>query len=194
VEHWDFWGWIAYILLASSALGVAINTIAKEHSAMLNGFPSYFRIYILGYGPAIFLILATLIFIFKLLPAISIKKTTKVVTIPNTEYLMMQSHFKDVDIPIAGLTLIMTKPALRNKTFDNCNIIGPAILFVRNSKFIKDHFVGDIDAIFISTTNEKISGVILVENTTFINCTFNKIAFIGSQEVMNNMKRQIKRK
>jgi hypothetical protein len=116
--------------------------------------------------------------------------SAKAAAIPNINQLMMQPYFKDTVIPIAGIITSYTEPVLRNKTFERCTIIGPAI-------FVLQHFVtmshcsfeGDPESMFIVTTNKRVWGVIALDHDTFISCNFKKVAFIGPQELIDSIKK-----
>ena len=75
MEHWTPWNWIAYGSLAITAFLIAIGAAAKEQSALSNWFPPFFKTSVLGYGPAIFFMIATAIFVIQF--AFSRKATEK---------------------------------------------------------------------------------------------------------------------
>lgn len=66
VKNWPPLGWIAYISLGISSSLTALNTAAKEGTALSTWLPSFLKIYILGYGPLIFFLIATTLFIIEL--------------------------------------------------------------------------------------------------------------------------------
>lgn len=63
MESWTPWNWIAYGSIGMTAILVAIGTATKENSVLSNWLSPFLKTYVLGYGPAIFFIIATIIFI-----------------------------------------------------------------------------------------------------------------------------------
>jgi hypothetical protein len=66
MSHWSFWDWIAYGCLGIAAFGLAIGTIWKEYPHMFQSWwPTFLSSPKWSFLPAIFFVIATLIFIFR---------------------------------------------------------------------------------------------------------------------------------
>ena len=80
-------------------------------------------------------------------------------------------------------------PTLANETFEDCTILGPALL-----GFIdEDSIIGECtfnasgpDAVLLEAPDRPITGVIGLYRVQFIRCHFDCIAFIGSEEFLAN--------
>lgn len=106
---------------------------------------------------------------------------------PSISTIMMQEHFKDKDIPLGEFGIANSE--LHNKTFINCRIYGAIVMYLRKNNVVNYCSLwGDIDSSFIITTNEKISGVLAIDDCTFINCTFYNISFIGNKNQIERLK------
>ena len=73
---------------------------------------------------------------------------------------------------------------VRNKTFDNCHIYGPASIRLKDSVLIDSTVEGEshiIESHFIVTTNRYAYGPVLLQDCVIKNCTFHKISFLGSE-------------
>jgi hypothetical protein len=66
MSHWSAWDWIAYACLGVAALGLALGSWGKENPEMLERLPSLFSSPRLAPVPAILFIIATVIFIIRL--------------------------------------------------------------------------------------------------------------------------------
>jgi hypothetical protein len=106
---------------------------------------------------------------------------------PPITALMMEPYFKDKDIPLGDFGLVNTE--LTGKTFENCRIHGIVVLVVGGGTTITGcHLSGNMDASFIITTNEQISGVLKIIKCTFIHCSFKNVSFIGNVEMIKKIK------
>ena len=98
---------------------------------------------------------------------------------------------RDMDIRICDLTREDFR--MKNRTFINCRIYGPAVFNASAEKSIMIRTtirqVAE-EGLFIETTNAKLSGVIGAENCTFTDCQLYKISFIGSPEVIDALKKE----
>jgi len=83
---------------------------------------------------------------------------------------------------------------IRNKTFEDCYIYGPAIIIPDDKCRFRNFVIGEValDGAFIATPNKLISGAIGFENCVVIDCHFRKISFIGPQDLMDYLRRSIK--
>ena len=106
---------------------------------------------------------------------------------PPITTLMMQQHFKNKDIPLGELALVSS--GLVNKTFEDCRIYGPVVIYPKEPfTLIYCNFNADSNSVFIATTNESVTGVLLVEGCKFIGCSFYNVSFIGSEEIISMLK------
>jgi hypothetical protein len=116
-----------------------------------------------------------------------IRKEIKMFATPDE---LTASHLKGLTIRIADL--VREDIVIRNKVFENCYIYGPATIFpIGKGRFLENVFDTNLDSIFIITNQKNLVGVIGVENCSFINCHFQRIAFIGpetlKQKIMEGM-------
>ena len=117
-------------------------------------------------------------------------KAARESAIPSVHQIMLLPYFKNIDIPIAGISTTLPEPVLKNKTFENCRIIGPVIFVLQNNVTITHcSFEGDLESMFIVTTNKKVWGAVALDHDTFIGCDFKKVAFIGPQELIDKIKK-----
>ena len=81
---------------------------------------------------------------------------------------------------------------VRNRTFENCHIYGPAVVIVTNCIMSRCHFeeMGS-EAGWIKTTNKVVAGAIILDSCVAKNCVFHKISFIGPPEQIDALKSQI---
>lgn len=106
---------------------------------------------------------------------------------PPVATLMMSPYFKDLDIPLGDFGLV--RQLLADKTFDHCRIHGPVVIYLIKSVTITScEFGGDPEAIFIVTANQRVEGVLGVQDCTFVNCTFDKVSFIGPQDQIEKIR------
>jgi hypothetical protein len=78
---------------------------------------------------------------------------------------------------------------IRKKVFDNCHIYGPAIIAIRDSTFTHNIFKEVVPSgALIETSNEIISGAILLEDCVVRDCTLHKIGIIGSPETIKKIR------
>lgn len=106
---------------------------------------------------------------------------------PPIATLMMTPYFKDLDIPLGDFGLV--NQLLADKMFDHCRIHGPVVVhLMKSGTMISCIFSGDIESTFIVATNQRVDGVLGVQNCTFVNCTFDKVSFIGPQDQIDKIK------
>ncbi len=84
-----------------------------------------------------------------------------------------------------------------NKTFENCHFFGPAVIGAEGSMTAYGScFMATVPDpnkdFFIETTNEFVLGAVIFKDCNFRNCTFHKIAFIGTHEYIINLKKIFK--
>lgn len=78
---------------------------------------------------------------------------------------------------------IAKESKILDKTFEDCDIFGPAVIHPAGAGQISDcSFEGSIDMTFIKTTQNRLVGIILAQNCIFKKCRFHNIAIIGNPE------------
>ena len=88
--------------------------------------------------------------------------------------------------------LVREDNIIRNRTFENCHIYGPAIIALNKCITTQATFTEiDINGVFIETTNKIVSGVIELNTCIIKNCTFHKISFIGTPDDIKRLKNQV---
>lgn len=86
-------------------------------------------------------------------------------------------------VRIADFTV--TSPTIEGHTFEDCLLIGPAVLAVTGSSTISDcSFDGEIDALLweLPPTRASIIGAIEARDCVFLRCRFQQIGFTGPTE------------
>jgi hypothetical protein len=85
MEDWTPWNWIAFRSIGVAAILILIETAAKEGTVLSTWLPSSIKIYVLGYGPAVFFMIATIIIIIQGLKgkkSVEVGKPTPVIQTP----------------------------------------------------------------------------------------------------------------
>ena len=97
---------------------------------------------------------------------------------------LTQSVLQNRDIRLADLT--RESVVIRNKTFINCNLYGPAMVCLteKTSSLSYCGIEGEPDVSFIETINKKVIGGIELEQCVFRNCKFRGVGFIGSPDIV----------
>lgn len=98
----------------------------------------------------------------------------------------MKSTFEDKRI-FLGNFLLPSDPYLEGKTFINCEIIGPANLFMRRNCQINEHKLPVSDAIVLNEDASFYNGVTL-DNCTFRKCSFRRITIMAPPMGYESMK------
>ena len=106
---------------------------------------------------------------------------------------LLGSRLEGIDFRIVDLA--REDLIVKNRTIINCRIYGPAVLYpvectFRNINFssTSKNLEDNLSSIFIHIPETSIiQGVIKVENIDFRDCTFNKIAFIGTDQLKKDM-------
>jgi hypothetical protein len=116
----------------------------------------------------------------------NLEDARKQISLSITE-IIASLYIKNRDIPLASLGMI--NPIIHDKVFDHCRIIGPAVIAAPHDGEIGFcTFQGDINSVFITTTNERITGIIVLKNCKFLSCDFRNVSFIGPADQIARLK------
>ena len=86
--------------------------------------------------------------------------------------------------------------AIRDKTFTDCVIEGPAVMAVLNGTFFEDCAMGtttDVRTLlYRPVSDQKMAGVVGMANCRFVRCRFVQIGFTGSDGLLEDLTNGIK--
>jgi len=112
-----------------------------------------------------------------------VNKPTKIVIPFATPDELISSNLQNKSFRIVDLA--REDFIVRNKTFDNCHIYGPASIRLKGkSVMINSSIEGEspiVESHFIVTTNKYAYGPVVLQDCVIKNCTFHKISFMGSE-------------
>ena len=75
-----------------------------------------------------------------------------------------------------------------NKTFIDCVIKGPAVIYLVRTALIECGFIGTQETVFIPLSNKKyVTGLIMLKDCTFRRCTFQFVAIGAADEAIPEM-------
>lgn len=97
----------------------------------------------------------------------------------------MNYHRNSV-IRLADLTV--TGPVVRSHQFENCLILGPAVVALTGESSLEGcQFNGEPDELLweIPTSRPKVIGATLLEDCRFARCTFQQVGFAGPPEFID---------
>ncbi|MGA2092855.1 MAG: hypothetical protein ABSH16_05540 [Sedimentisphaerales bacterium] len=97
---------------------------------------------------------------------------------------------QNMDIRIADL--VRESPVIRNKSFNNCVLYGPAVIALKGkADLIRCTLLtDDINDCFMPSEEKFYWGVIMFDDCTFIHCKFRSISFVGSPRIIEKIKQQ----
>lgn len=73
---------------------------------------------------------------------------------------------------------------VRNKTFINCTIKGPCVIYLVRTSLIECGFMGTQETIFIPLEeNRYVTGLIMIKDSLFKGCTFQNVAIAAVESV-----------
>jgi hypothetical protein len=83
--------------------------------------------------------------------------------------------------------------AVRDQTFVDCEIRGPAIVHPVECEFVSSTFDGSLDEVLweVSPERSRILGVVGLERCRFENCTFSEIGVAGTKEVLEQLRGEL---
>jgi hypothetical protein len=96
------------------------------------------------------------------------------------------NHYQSQTVRLADLTVITD--TIQGQTFDNCTILGPAIVLLLKSNLSGCHFVGDLEAMLYPVDRTYFIGVIGLIECNFYGCRFERIGFAGPAEHLDSMR------
>lgn len=81
--------------------------------------------------------------------------------------------------------------SIKDKTFTDCVIEGPAVMAVMNGTFFDSCAMGttsDVKSLLYRPVSDvKMAGVVGVSNCRFVRCRFVQVGFTGSEEMLDEM-------
>jgi len=82
-----------------------------------------------------------------------------------------------------NISSIVHDGIIKNRTFDDCDIYGPAVLAPDGVGIMhKCTFYGEAESVFIVVAQQMVLGPIHLLDCNFKNCRFYKVGFIGNQK------------
>ncbi|WP_155765361.1 hypothetical protein [Mesorhizobium erdmanii] len=88
----------------------------------------------------------------------------------------MAATFENKRIFLADFVL-PSDPHIEGKTFINCDLIGPANIYIRTANSVNEHRLPKCDGVVIEPT-KSLYNVIFMDNCTFRRCSFKRITLI----------------
>ena len=86
------------------------------------------------------------------------------------------------------ITEIVHDSLISNRTFDDCDIYGPAVIALSGvGQVAACSFDAPPEQLVITVTQEKAVGAIKVVDCNFKNCRFHNVSFIGTQELFEKI-------
>lgn len=86
--------------------------------------------------------------------------------------------------------------AIRDKSFTDCVIEGPAVMAVMNGTFFENCAMGtttDVRTLlYRPVSDQKMAGVVGVANCRFVRCRFVQVGFTGSEDLVEQLTTGIK--
>jgi len=104
------------------------------------------------------------------------------------------THIKGRVLNLMDLVSPGTKPVISNRTIEDCEIRGPAMIYLSYGTVIThSSFDGDINSLFVEVPeNRMILGAIGLENCVIRKCRFLALGIIGTREQIERAKRGFK--
>jgi len=104
---------------------------------------------------------------------------------------MRQSYHEGQYISIGDMVFVRDSSVIDGDTFKNCHIYGPSLIKVGGVGMISNcGFDGDLETVFVVTTNERVTGAIQFTNCNFIDCVFHRVGFIDTEENIRILKQK----
>ncbi len=99
--------------------------------------------------------------------------------------------WKEVYLP--DLVRGVDPPVIKDRVFESCHILGPAIVYPRDCTWNSCHFhVNTIEAILWEReVGDSITGIILVEDCFFNQCSFEHFGFVGNSEMTDAIREAV---
>jgi hypothetical protein len=107
---------------------------------------------------------------------------------------LLASHLTGLRIRITDMTI--DSGTIQDKIFDDCTFFGPAVIQIHDPMKQSTDIVfelehgASVDSLFISSTNDSYTGVIIFQNCIFNNCHFVHIGYIAKPDIIATLKSQ----
>jgi hypothetical protein len=88
------------------------------------------------------------------------------------------------------LSMVAYNGKITNRNFDDCDIYGPAIIYLTGTSMVTDCGFDGVPENILIVTKYVPLGAIWMENTVIRDCRFHRISIVGSQEVIDKIKRE----
>jgi hypothetical protein len=116
---------------------------------------------------------------------ITIPPTTTTTPPPTMDETRM-TYIQNRDIYISDL--VRHEDKISARVFENCLIIGPAIITFIGCDARDSGFEGDLESLFIEVPERRILGAIAFENCLFRNCHFRRVGIIGTPDLIQYLR------
>ena len=93
----------------------------------------------------------------------------------------MKRNYKDEDVKILELVENPTNPMLEGFTFQNCNIIGPAVVASLSTDWVNNTLTPSM-FIVIPAARQRLEEVIGLKDCLITKCRFTNIGLIGTED------------
>ena len=188
-EVWDFFSWLGGFSLTTAALNILINKIQSA--------PLEWRI-MLGVG-ILFLwlaIVAQIIIPLRKKYRERGQKTSTPIDNDRQDRILKgefipESYLRGRSVYLLDLIPPGAKPIIRDRTFEDCEVRGPAMIALLGGGSISNStFDGDIDSVFVEVADKRIIlGAIGLQSCVFRRCRFTQIGIIGTREQIEKAKK-----
>ena len=102
--------------------------------------------------------------------------------------------YRNMLLRLADLTV--NADVLEDVTFENCRIVGPAVLVPMNSEIVNCGWIGDIDALVweIPHGRDLIIGAVGAMRCRFYACTFDRVGIALKPEAAEHFRDMVERR
>jgi hypothetical protein len=89
--------------------------------------------------------------------------------------------------------LAVTEPIIKDADFDNCLILGPAVVVPLGVNFVSSTFEGDPEALFweVPKNRQNVVGAIALLNCTFNKCRFSGVGIAGPRDALEQFREAV---
>ena len=102
--------------------------------------------------------------------------------------------FVNQKVHLSDLVRDIHPPLIRNRTFEGCEIIGPAFLHPRDSGIIEDIDLNTSGVVSVVQVQEgqPLAGVIVASGCVFRNCGFHEVVLVGDANFVARFRAELK--